>query len=134
MADHSHVALIVEDHPDVCEAFRLLIEVHGYEAVSAHRGDEALGRLRTGLPCCLVVLDWWLPDMKGDEFLRHLHADPAIANTRVVVLTGDARVQAEATALGAKRAFLKPVDPAALLDMLERHCPKAAPPPSREVA
>jgi CheY-like chemotaxis protein len=134
MPAHAHVALIVEDHPDVCEAFRLLIEAHGYEAVSAHRGDEALGRLRAGLPCCLVVLDWWLPDMKGDEFLRRLRADPEIAGTTVAVMTGDARVQAEATALGAQRAFLKPVDPVVVLEMLESHCPKAAPPPSREVA
>jgi CheY-like chemotaxis protein len=134
MADHAHVALIVEDHPDACEALRLLIEAHRYEAVSAHRGEEALGRLRTGLQCCLVVLDWWLPDMRGDEFLRRLRADPDIAGTEVVVLTGDARVQAEAIALGAKRAFLKPVDPLAVLELIESHCPKATPPPSREVA
>jgi CheY-like chemotaxis protein len=134
MADHVHAALIVEDHPDVCEAFRLLIEAHGYEAVSAHDAAEALGRLRVGLRCCLVVLDWWLPDMRGDEFLRRLRADPALADTAVAVLTGDARVRPEATALGAKAVFLKPVDPAELLALLEAHCPGTTPPPSREVA
>jgi CheY-like chemotaxis protein len=134
MPEHAHVALLVEDHADACEAFRLLIETHGYEAVGAQSGREAIGRLRAGLRCCLIVLDWWLPDMRGDEFLRHLRSDPDSADTPVAVLTGDARARAEAIALGVRAAFLKPVDPECLIELLEGHCPKTGPSGSREVA
>jgi CheY-like chemotaxis protein len=126
MKPHSHSVLLVEDHPDACEAFRLLIEAHGFDAVGARNGGEALGQLRAGLRCCLVVLDWWLPDMQGDEFMRHVRTEPAIPDVPVVVVTGDARVRAEALSLGAMHAFLKPLDPDALLALLDSHCPKAS--------
>ncbi len=129
MSTHSHRVLVVEDHPDACAAFEMIIEASGFDVVTASSGGEALERLRAGLLCCAVILDWWLPDMTGSEFLRQLRADSRFAHVAVGVCTGDARVRAEAEALGASRVFLKPAEPDELLDLVADHCPK-----SRDVA
>ena len=69
MIAHRHTALLVDDHPDSCEALSALIELSNYAVVAVHTARDALTRLRSGLRCCVIILDWWLPDMKGAEFL-----------------------------------------------------------------
>jgi len=124
MTAHRHTALLVDDDPDACEALTVLIELSDYTVVATHTARDAVARLRGGLRCCVIILDWWLPDMNGADFLRLLNADPNLADIPVAVCTGDDRIRQEATALGAKYVFLKPVEPTDLVDVLDDHCPK----------
>jgi hypothetical protein len=78
---HRHTVLLVDDYPAARKSLQTLIEANGFAAVGAHSGGEALAQFRSGLACCLIVLDWWLPDMTGGDFIRALHADPAAATT-----------------------------------------------------
>jgi CheY-like chemotaxis protein len=114
----------------------MLIEAVGYDVVAVRTGGEALARLRGGLACCLLVLDWWLPDMTGGELVERLAADPALADIPAVMCTADARVQAEveARALPVKAVWVKPVETERLFDLLETHCVRAARPPAATVA
>jgi len=102
-----------------------LIEANGFAAVGAHSGGEALAQLGSGLACCIIVLDWWLPDMTGGDFIRALHATPALADIPVATCTDDARMRAEAAALGVTYVLLKPVDPRSLVTLVSHHCPQA---------
>lgn len=69
----------------------------------------------------LVLLDFNLPDMNGDQVLARLLGDPRTAGIPVVMLSGDAMpVQAERMlALGARRYITKPFNVRALLDSVE---------------
>ena len=127
MTQHRHVVLLVDGDADMREAFATLIGSTGFDVVDSHSGGEALARLRGGLACCLVVLDWWLPDMTGGEFLRALRADAKLARIPVALCSGDARVQTEASALGAHCFMLKPIDPEHLLDLVVDHCGQGSP-------
>ena len=102
----------------------MLVESSGFDVVAVHTGGEALARLRADLACCLIVLDWWLADMTGAEFLRQLRASPEIADVPVALSTGDARVRAEPAALGVTYFLLKPVEPDTLVGLLTDHCPQ----------
>ncbi len=70
--------LIVDDHPVVCEGFRLLLEAAGNtqvvaEARNAQQGYEAYTRHRPHV----VVMDLTLPDQSGlDAIRRILQRDP----------------------------------------------------------
>ena len=77
-------------------------------------GVEAMEMLRAGkVPAArrLVLLDLNMPRMNGIEFLRELRADPAFANTPVVVLTtsNDERDRVNAFNLNVAGYLLKPV-------------------------
>jgi two-component system, chemotaxis family, chemotaxis protein CheY len=122
---HRHTVLLVDAYPAARKSLQTLIEANGFAAVGAPSGGEALAQLRSGLACCLIVLDWWLPDMTGGDFIRALHATPALADIPVATCTDDARMRAEAATLGVTYVLLKPVDPRRLVTLVSHHCPHA---------
>ena len=85
----------------------------------------ALGQLGLDLamadPPDLILLDLHLPDMAGSEVLQRLKADPATRDVPVAILSADATAgQPERLgALGAAAYLTKPLDVAALLDLLD---------------
>jgi CheY-like chemotaxis protein len=88
------------------------------------RAGEALAELAraaaAGEPYELAILDYHMPEMDGIELARAIRADPAIAGTRLVLLTssargGDARIAREA---GIEAFLIKPVKVSALYDCL----------------
>jgi len=117
--------LLVEDDADVREAFEALIEVHGFSVASVRTGREAFLRLRDGA-WCLIILDWWLPDMDGEQFHRQLVADPTLAPIPIAVCTADAHIKKRAAAVGIQHVLLKPIEAEELVAVLDRHCTKAA--------
>ena len=63
----------------------ILIEAH-YEASTAATAAEGLDAAKTSPPD-LILLDYVLPDMKGDEITKKLRDDPATANVPVVYMS-----------------------------------------------
>ena len=81
--------LVVEDERDMADLVAARLTREHYDVVIAHDGVAGLERIRADRPD-LVVLDMMLPRLAGTEVLRELRADPAIANTPVIVLTARA--------------------------------------------
>lgn len=69
----------------------------------------------------LVLLDFHLPDMNGDQVLQRLRGDPRTADIPVVVLSGDATPGQidRLLALGAHRYITKPFNVLAFLDSVD---------------
>lgn len=130
MPTHRHTALLVDDYAAARESLQALMEANGFAAAGAGSGGEALALLRGGIACCLIVLDWWLPDMTGADFIRELRADTALAGIPVATCTDDARMRVGAAALGVTYVLLKPVDPRRLVNLVSHHCPQASAPPA----
>jgi CheY-like chemotaxis protein len=107
--------LIVEDHPTMREAVRLMLEPEGFVVLEAHDGNDALRVISRDRPE-LVLLDLGIPGIGGAEVLERLKADPATAELPVIVLTATGfEAKDEVLALGAAAFFTKPFNPAALL-------------------
>jgi CheY-like chemotaxis protein len=112
--------LIVEDHPTMREAMRLVLEGEGFLIDEAADGHTALAALRRDPPD-LLFLDLNIPGTSGADVLATLKADPAMAATRVIVVTATGEEgRAEAIRLGADEYFTKPFSPTALLRTVER--------------
>jgi CheY-like chemotaxis protein len=83
----------------------------GVRVMGAMQGGLALDLARQHQPV-LILLDLHLPDMEGEEVLRHLRGDPATVSIPVAVLSADATESqiAHLLAAGADDYLTKPID------------------------
>jgi diguanylate cyclase (GGDEF)-like protein len=82
-------ALIVEDDRAVSALLRHILDMAGFHTEAVFNGQAALERLRRCQPD-LVSLDLNLPGVSGNQILRQIRQDRRLADTKVVVVTGDA--------------------------------------------
>ncbi|HVF08095.1 MAG TPA: response regulator [Actinomycetota bacterium] len=112
--------LIVEDHPTMREAMRLVLEGEGFDIDEAADGQRALEMMRADAPD-LVFLDMNMPGSSGAEVLAEVRGDPATAGIRVIVVTADGEEgRGRAMAIGADEYFTKPFSPITLLNTVEQ--------------
>ncbi|MGE5459808.1 MAG: response regulator transcription factor [Solirubrobacterales bacterium] len=112
--------LIVEDHPTMREAMRLVLEHEGFVIREAADGPSALQMVREQQPD-LMFLDLNIPGASGADVLQELKADPLTANVRVIIVTATGEEGRDfVLALGADEYFTKPFSPMALLKTVER--------------
>jgi CheY-like chemotaxis protein len=113
--------LIVEDNRDAAESLRMLLEASGHEASAAYAGAAAVEAARRTRPD-VVLCDIGLPGgMDGYAVARALRADAGLSAATLIALTGYAQEEDQRTAreAGFDRHLTKPVEPAALLRLLE---------------
>jgi PAS domain S-box-containing protein len=115
--------LVVDDHPDVRESLAMLLELQGHEVATACDGVEAVEAAERWHPD-LVLLDLGMPRLDGYGACRHIRAQAWGKDLTVVALTGwgqdgDRSQTAEA---GFDDHLVKPVAPAALLEIVARTC------------
>jgi CheY-like chemotaxis protein len=119
--------LIVEDHPTMREAMRMVLEHEGFVIREAADGAAALEMVRAQPPD-LVFLDLNIPGMTGADVLKNLKQDPETASVRVIIVTATGEEERERVlALGADEYFTKPFSPLALLRTVERVLSATAP-------
>jgi PAS domain S-box-containing protein len=113
--------LVVDDNVASAESLAMMLRLMGNEVCTAHDGPSALGLAATFAPD-VVLLDIGMPGMDGYEVARRLRAMSPLKEVVVVAQTGwgqdeDRRRSVEA---GFDHHLVKPVDPAALQDLLAR--------------
>ncbi|HEU5071679.1 MAG TPA: response regulator [Verrucomicrobiae bacterium] len=59
--------LVVDDEPYVCDALRMMLSIDGHEVTTASSARQGLDLLAQQ-PFDLVITDYSMPAMKGDEF------------------------------------------------------------------
>ncbi len=109
------IILVVDDDPDIREIVSLVLAGEGHEVRSAADGIEALELLRAGLGPSLVLLDMMMPRLDGESFLQQMRANPALAATRVIILSGQVGAREKAAELNVAGCLVKPI---ALEDLL----------------
>jgi DNA-binding response OmpR family regulator len=120
--------LVVEDHPTMRDAMRLVLEGEGFAIDEASDGDSALEMVRADPPD-LVFLDLNIPGVSGTDVLRELKGDPATAAVSVIIVTATGEEGRERVIrLGADEYFTKPFSPLALLGTVERVLERRASP------
>jgi two-component system CheB/CheR fusion protein len=102
--------LVVEDNVDAAETMEVMLQLWGHEVAVVHDGRAGIEKARTFDPD-VVLCDIGLPVMDGYQFARAIRADPALAPTFLVAVTGYAlpEDQRRAAAAGFDRHLGKPV-------------------------
>jgi CheY-like chemotaxis protein len=116
----SHTILIVEDERESREFLTEILEFEGFQVAAASNGAEAWEYLHGSHQPCMIVLDMMMPVMDGRQFRKLQLKDEELAKIPTVVVSA---LSSAATAdLAALKAFRKPVDIQALLQVLRANC------------
>jgi len=80
------LALIVEDEYDIAMIFARALQAAGLKTDIVRAGDTALAWLSINTPD-IIVLDLGLPNVSGEDVLKHVRADRRLANVKVIIAT-----------------------------------------------
>ncbi|WPC65150.1 response regulator [Rhodoferax ferrireducens] len=113
--------LVVDDNEASCEIMAQTLRYFHVDASTANSGPAALTILKNAAahPFDLVLMDWRMPGMNGDEVTRRIHAEPGIAHQPKVVMVsayGHEDVIKLAEQARVDGFLTKPVSPSTLLD------------------
>ena len=127
MVQGSELILVVNDDREFCGLLRVVLERAGYAVEIAEDGWEGLCKLYEGLRPCVILLDFMMPVMNGEEFREQQLKMPEIAAIPVVVMSAVVDVHSPAWSHLRADGFVKyPLDPNQLLEVIRRHCPRGA--------
>lgn len=112
--------LVVDDDEDIRNMVQLVLELEGYQVVTANDGQHALDLIRERGKPALILLDLMMPRMSGEDFLQVREGVPALHDTPVVLLSGHPIVQRIGDVFHADGALVKPVELEELADVARR--------------
>lgn len=113
--------LAVDDEAAIRSLIQINLEHAGYAVETAKNGTEALALIEAR-PYDLVISDIMMPEMDGIELLAMVRKQPAIQNTRFILLTANDREEdfVQGYLQGADLYLTKPFAPAQLLEWVSR--------------
>lgn len=81
--------LIIDDYQTMRGVIRNLFNQLGFlNTAEAGTTQEALDSLKKD-PCGLIIFDWHTGPMSGEDFLKEVHADPALKDIPFVVISAE---------------------------------------------
>src|SRR5947209_14925247 len=95
--------LVVDEYENAARALVRLFRSHGYAAEFVKRGAAALEFVRRH-PVAVVIAEYEMPEMDGQQLLTALKADPKTARIAVVLLSARAPLWAAERAMSAGAA------------------------------
>ena len=113
------VVVIADDDPLMRALLAATLSPEAYHLREAGTGDEALAHAYAYHPI-LIILDQRMPGLSGIEICRKIKGDRQLANTAILILTGDPADEREALAAGADAYLSKPFSPSELLSTVEQ--------------
>ena len=116
-APRTNRVLVIDDDATARDLMRRVLSREGFDVVTAADGPEGLEIARELRPS-VITLDVLMREMDGWKVLQAIRADPALADTPVVMLTIVDEKQ-HGLALGASAYLTKPIDRARLAAALE---------------
>jgi two-component system cell cycle sensor histidine kinase/response regulator CckA len=113
------MVLLVEDHEDLREAGRQVLEAQGYRPLTAANGREALEMLE-GIAVDLVITDVVMPDMGGEALMLALRqGHPHLPVLAVTGYTLEEEIE-KLRGAGFSEVLHKPLDGATLAQAVRR--------------
>jgi len=114
-------ALVVDDVADVTEMLAVLLSHAGYDVVTAASARAALNEARER-QFDVIISDIGMPEMNGYQLAREMRTLPGYETVPMVAVTGYSMFddKERSTNAGFNAHMTKPIDPRALIDLIER--------------
>ena len=120
MATKAKKILLVESDLQLVELARYPLEEEGYTVLAAKDGKEGLTRARREQPD-LVLVDYKLPTMKGNEFAKTLRKDVTTEHQRIIMIADESQLENLEIGPGSSvdDFLIKPFGPAELITKIK---------------
>ena len=131
--------LVIDDSPTICKLVELTLTKAGFRVDSARTGEGGIEAAQARRPT-LILLDFLLPDFKGDDVCRALSANIALAQVPIIVMSakGEDIGECFADMPNVLNIITKPFSPEALLAVVthsfEKIGKKAADPSAQVIS
>jgi PAS domain S-box-containing protein len=111
--------LVADDLRDITDSLAIVMRRVGFEVHTAYDGRQAVARVEEMRPQ-VVILDIGMPKIDGYEACRRIRAQPWGKEMTLIALTGwgGKSVQKRTGDAGFDHHLVKPIEPAALLELL----------------
>jgi len=110
--------LIVDDDDDIIDCFKYIFQCEGFKIEGARSPEEALDKVREN-KYMIAILDYILPEMKGDELAEKLLKIDDDLNLIFISGYTDAEDTITRKGINAYRFFMKPINPETLIDAIK---------------
>ncbi|MBF0357197.1 MAG: response regulator [Magnetococcales bacterium] len=102
---------LVDDDPSILEIETILLESEGYRVSSTSSSVEALGKILSAKPDC-VILDLMMPGVDGFEVCQQLRKSSGMQDVKIVFVSSKAfeHDRKRAIEVGGDGFILKPID------------------------
>lgn len=114
-------ALVVDDVADVTEMLAVVLTHAGYSVVTAASAPAALKAARER-QFDVIISDIGMPEMNGYQLAREVRTMPGYETVPMVAVTGYSMFddKERSSKAGFNAHMTKPIDPRALLDLIEQ--------------
>lgn len=113
--------LVVDDEEHMTALICRRLQSHGFEVAQAFSGAQALESIQKD-SYDLVLLDFSMPSMRGDELCQVIRDDERLKDTPVIIMTAFQNRDVEFFVDGgATEVVYKPIDMDELLKKIRKH-------------
>lgn len=89
--DKKPLVVVVEDHVDLNAFISESLMEEGFRCLQAHDGKESLDIIERNIPD-LIITDLMMPEMSGEELVKHVRSSDRFGHIPVIVLTAKNQV------------------------------------------
>ncbi|MBP6505350.1 MAG: response regulator [Rhodoferax sp.] len=114
--------LVVDDEPSIRTTVSMMLTLEGHQVQTAADGDDGLRLAAQQLPD-VILTDLHMPRLDGLALLAAVRGNPALAHTRVILLTGES--PAELAVRAGPQADAQLTKPFTRVQLLEALLPKS---------
>lgn len=127
MTNNKKKILIIEDHADMRENIAEMLDLAGYQTITASNGKEGIKQARTHLPD-LIICDIMMPELDGYAVISILSKDIQTSYIPFIFLTAKAEKQdiRKGMEMGADDYLTKPFTDTDLLNAVKTRLEKHA--------
>jgi CheY-like chemotaxis protein len=111
--------MVVDDNPDICNVLQIILESDGYRVITASDGLDAWEKLQQNERPSLILLDWMMPRMDGESFMKTFRTSP-LSNIPVIIMSGQKEATNRGRELQGNVCLVKPVELDELLAAVRR--------------
>ena len=116
-----NVVLIVEDERYIATVLHETLKDEGFTAEVVSDGTAALRRLQQEPVPAVVVLDLFLPGVRGRDVVASMRRDPKLLGVPVVLVTGAVETEGDFPPAGTYQAVIfKPFDLGSVVATVQR--------------